>query len=219
MEARCDIGLRSDWCVRARGVFGFRDAGVVSDGRILERVEGPRLDTPVAQGQEHPERTGARHPHGHVPDEGDPVNLVAAAVSVFLKSEVKNPKFNLGAAFQFNQNSTPGKRQNQTVAGVDLEGRRGGDTADPSSRVSRETAATSATEKSTPRDSRPAATSPPRKTGTGSRLIGHTAGQGRGGVHAADRFRIRQRGLGRQGGRRGRVSRFCDRREGQRVSH
>ena len=61
-----------------------------------------------------------------VPDEGDDTNVVAVAASAFLIAEPKNPRFNIGAGFQFNQNSAASERQNLFVAGLNVEARTGG---------------------------------------------------------------------------------------------
>jgi hypothetical protein len=60
-----------------------------------------------------------------VPDEGPDVMVVAAAATVFVKPESANSRFNVGAAVQFNQDSTPSKRQNLFVGGTELEARWG----------------------------------------------------------------------------------------------
>jgi hypothetical protein len=64
-----------------------------------------------------------------IPDEGPTVNVVAVAATAFLKPQAKNPRFNVGVAMQFNQNSAADERQNIFVSAVDLEARGGMDDA------------------------------------------------------------------------------------------
>lgn len=61
-----------------------------------------------------------------LPDEGDDSNLVAVAASAFLIADPNNPQFNIGAGFQFNQNSAASARQNLFVAALDMTARTGG---------------------------------------------------------------------------------------------
>jgi hypothetical protein len=65
-----------------------------------------------------------------IPDEGATANQVAAALTALLKSDADSPRFNIGAALQFNQNSAADSRQNVFVGGAEFSLR--GGSSDPS---------------------------------------------------------------------------------------
>jgi hypothetical protein len=60
-----------------------------------------------------------------LPDEGPSVKVVALAATLLLKPESANPRFNVGAAVQFNSNSATDSRQNVFVGATELEARFG----------------------------------------------------------------------------------------------
>lgn len=61
----------------------------------------------------------------NIPDTGSNTNNVAVAVTAVLDGIDKNPKFNIGAASQFNQNSTQDNRQNLFQAAAKIVARTG----------------------------------------------------------------------------------------------